>query len=146
MSIYIHFTVAIPTYNGESRLPEVLDRLRSQLHIEIFSWEIIVVDNNSTDRTAEVVQTYQASWQCPYPLRYYFEAQQGAAFARARAIKEAQGALIGFLDDDNLPAPNWVSAAYSFGQEHPSVGAYGSQIHGIFEVSLLKIFIDSHPF
>ncbi|WP_313949353.1 hormogonium polysaccharide biosynthesis glycosyltransferase HpsE [Leptolyngbya sp. FACHB-261] len=142
----VDFTVAIPTYNGESRLPEVLDRLRTQVGVEHLDWEVIVVDNNSTDRTATIVQDYQANWPQACPLRYYLETQQGAAFARQRAAEEAQGIFIGFLDDDNLPAPNWVAAAHAFGQDRPSVGAYGSQIHGAFEVEPPADFKRIAPF
>lgn len=130
----INFTVAIPTYNGANRLPELLSRLGNQINTENISWEIIVVDNNSTDNTAEVVKNYQANWKFPYPLKYYFEPKQGAAFARQLAIKESQGEFIGFLDDDNYPAPNWVEAAYTFSKNNPKAGAFGSQIHGDFEV------------
>ena len=140
MTDCIDFTVAIPTYNGESRLPELLERLQTQLHTEHLSWEIIVVDNNSTDNTSYVVQTYQASWQCAYPLKYCFEAEQGAAYARKRAVQEAKGIFIGFLDDDNQPASNWVAAAYAFGQKHPHIGAYGSQIHPDWEVEPTENF------
>ena len=128
------FTVAIPTYNGESRLPELLERLRNQICTSLINWEIIVVDNNSTDNTAALVQAYQEDWQCPYPLKYCLETQQGAAYARKRAVEEAKGILIGFLDDDNYPASNWVQAAYDFAQKHPKAGAFGSQIHGDYEV------------
>jgi len=130
----VDITVAICTYNGETRLPQVLERLRSQSLTEHFSWEIIVVNNNSADKTAVVVQEYQSNWLEAYPLKYYFESQQGLAFARRRAIKEAQGYLVGFLDDDNLPTSNWVSAVYSFGQLYPKAGAYGSKIQGDYEV------------
>ncbi len=130
----INFTVAIPTYNGASRLPKVLEKLKGQTDIEHLNWEIIIVDNNSTDGTAKLVQQYQDSWKHPFQLRYVYEPEQGLAFARARGVKEAKGELVGFLDDDNLPAPNWVSAAYIFGQEHRSCGAFASQIHGLFEV------------
>lgn len=140
------FTVAIPTYNGEKRLPEILDKLRSQLHTTSFSWEILVIDNNSTDNTAKVVQAYQVDWPQTYPLKYCFEVQQGAAFARRRAFEETNSELIGFLDDDNLPAPDWVAAAYAFGREHPSVGAYASQIHGDFEVAPPENFSRILPF
>jgi glycosyltransferase involved in cell wall biosynthesis len=129
----VDFTVAIPTYNGEKRLPELLERLRSQTGTEHFTWEIIVVDNNSADNTANVVREYQANWPTTSLLKYSFEAEQGAAFARQRAVEEARGTFIGFLDDDNLPSANWVAAAYAFGQAHPRIGAYGSQIHGQFE-------------
>jgi glycosyltransferase involved in cell wall biosynthesis len=134
ITMHVDFTLAIPTYNGASRLPELLERLQNQLHTEHFSWEIIVVDNNSTDNTAKVVQNYQASWQHPYPLKYCFEPKQGAAHARHTAVKEAQGKYIGFLDDDNYPTSNWVAAAYEFGEKHPNVGAYASQIHPNWEV------------
>lgn len=136
----VNFTVAICTYNGADRLPKVLERLRSQLHTEHFSWEIIIVDNNSTDNTARVVQEYQANWAEAYPIKYYFELEQGLAFARRFAIKKAQGSLVGFLDDDNLPNSNWVWAAYEFGQLHPQAGVYGSQIHGDYEVEPPKNF------
>ncbi|HEY9635330.1 MAG TPA: hormogonium polysaccharide biosynthesis glycosyltransferase HpsE [Coleofasciculaceae cyanobacterium] len=128
-------TVAIPTYNGESRLPNVLERLRSQINTEHLAWEILVVDNNSTDNTAKIVQDYQANWSAPYALNYCFEAEQGLAFARQRAVKEASGTLIAFLDDDNLPANDWVATAYSFGRQHPRAGAFSGQIHGDFEVT-----------
>jgi glycosyltransferase involved in cell wall biosynthesis len=128
----IDFTVAIPTYNGAKRLPLLLDRLRTQINPPA-TWEILIVDNNSTDNTAQVVQTYQTGWTV-CPLRYCFEPEQGAAYARQRAVREAQGALIGFLDDDNLPAPDWVAAADAFAQQYPQAGAFGGQIHGSFEV------------
>ncbi|BAY88581.1 MULTISPECIES: hormogonium polysaccharide biosynthesis glycosyltransferase HpsE [unclassified Tolypothrix] len=142
----IEFTVAIPTFNGASRLPKLLEKLQNQLDTENFSWEIIVVDNNSTDNTAEVIQSYQENWQCPYPLKYCFEARQGAAYARKRAVQEAKGELIGFLDDDNYPEPNWVAAAYNFGKNHPKAGAYASQIHAQWEVEPPENFQRIEPF
>jgi glycosyltransferase involved in cell wall biosynthesis len=132
-----NFTVAIPTYNGASRLPKVLAKLEQQTGIENIAWEIIIVDNNSSDDTAKVVQEYQANWSKSMPgvaLKYFFEPEQGAAFARLKAVREAQGKWIGFLDDDNLPETDWIAAAYSFAQAHPQAGAIGGQIHGDFEV------------
>ncbi len=94
----------------------------------------------------EVVETYQQNWQCPYPLKYCFEAQQGAAYARKRAVAEAKGRLIGFLDDDNYPVSNWVYAAYAFGEKYPKAGAYGSQIHPDWEVEPPENFQRIAPF
>jgi len=142
----IDVTVAICTYNGEKRLPEVLERLRSQINIEPISWEIVVIDNNSTDDTVKIIQKYQSDWPKAYPIQYYFEPEQGLAFARQRAVKEAKGTLIGFLDDDNLPTPNWVAEAYAFGQAHPKAGAYGSKISGEFEVEPPENFKRISPF
>ena len=142
----LDFTVAIPTYNGENRLPELLEKLRNQINTENLSWEIIVVDNNSTDNTAQVIKAYQKDWTCPYPLKYCFEPKQGAAYARKRAVTEAKGRFIGFLDDDNYPTSTWISAAYAFGEQHPQAGAYGSQIHPDWEVEPPENFARIAPF
>ncbi|MBD2576688.1 hormogonium polysaccharide biosynthesis glycosyltransferase HpsE [Oscillatoria sp. FACHB-1406] len=128
------FTVAIPTYNGASRLSEVIEKLKAQIGTENIAWEILVIDNNSSDNTAQIVQEFQTHWSYPFPLQYHFEPEQGLAYARQRAINEAKGTFLGFIDDDNLVAPNWVAEALSFGREHPRAGAYGGQIHPAFEV------------
>jgi glycosyltransferase involved in cell wall biosynthesis len=132
----LDFTVAIPTYNGETRLSEVLTRLQLQTGIEHLKWEIIIVDNNSKDGTAKLIYKYQKHWKHPFLLRYIFEDEQGAAFARTKAIQEAKSEIVGFLDDDNLPAYNWILEAYTFAQTHQQAGAYASQIHGAFEVEV----------
>ncbi len=130
----VDFTVAIPTYNGASRLPQLLDRLRSQAQPDGHQWEIVVVDNNSTDATADVVRQYQADWPEAVPLRYCFESEQGLAYARQKAIDVATAELVGFLDDDNLPAEDWVAEAVRFAEAHPRAEVYGGQIHGDYEV------------
>lgn len=136
----LDITVAIRTYNGAARLPLVLDRLRSQIQTDSIQWEVVVIDNNSNDETAKIICTYQNNWLPSCQLRYIFEPQQGAAIARKRAIQEAKGTLIGFIDDDNLPAPNWVAAAVAFAQTHTNAGAYGSRILPEYEVEPPKNF------
>ena len=131
----LNFTVAIPTYNGAKRLPKVLDLLLKQTGVENLNWEIIIIDNNSKDDTNEVTDYYQKVCDQNFPLRYFQEKKQGIAFARMRAINEARGEFIAFIDDDNLPASDWVFQSYTFGKEHPQAGAWSGQIHGDFEVS-----------
>lgn len=130
----IDFSVAIRLYNGASVLPQLLDALNTQIISEGLNWEVIIVDNNSTDETADVVSRYQQGWTV-CPLRYVLETRQGASFARHCAILEARGAWIGFLDDDNIPDPHWVQAAYAFGTAHPRAAAFGSQIHPRYETT-----------
>jgi glycosyltransferase involved in cell wall biosynthesis len=132
----VDFTVAICTYNGARRIPLVLDHLQQQVGTQSFSWEVLVIDNNSRDETATVVENYRRKWRADVELKYIFEAKQGVAYARQRAMQEARSAeLVGFLDDDNLPAENWVAEAYAFGDRHPNVGAYGGIIHAKLDVS-----------
>ncbi|MEH1823451.1 MAG: hormogonium polysaccharide biosynthesis glycosyltransferase HpsE [Nostoc sp.] len=128
-------SVAIPAYNGATRLPKILDKILTQTGVEKLSWEIIIVDNNSSDNTSEVIENYQKIYDGRFHIRYFLESEQGAAFARLRAVREARGQLIAFLDDDNLPDPNWLSEAYTFGLNHPQAGAWSGQIHGDFEVN-----------
>ena len=130
----VDLTVAICTYNGANLIPEILEKLRSQVKTEAINWEIIVVDNNSSDNTAQVMKNYQQNWSCVYPLRYCFASEQGLSFARRCAIKQAKGTIVAFLDDDNLPASDWVAQVALFAQKHPQAGAYGGQIHPLFEV------------
>lgn len=127
----LEFTVAICTYNGADRLPPVLDGLVHQQGLHDIRWEVILVDNNSTDTTPQLVQRYQEA--CPgLQLRYTTESRQGAAYARQRAVREARGALVGFLDDDNVPAQDWVAAACEFARHHPHAGVMGSRVQGEF--------------
>ena len=126
------FTIVIATYNSEDRLGKVLDCLRCQIDTSDIVWEIIVVDNNSTDGTAQVVERYQANWPKSIPLRYAFESQQGAGYARQLGTRLANSPLVGYLDDDNFPWINWVRTAYRFGKQNPNIGVYGSRIRGKF--------------
>ncbi|MGD1900487.1 MAG: hormogonium polysaccharide biosynthesis glycosyltransferase HpsE [Phormidesmis sp.] len=137
------FTVAIPTYNGAERLPQLLDNLRVQKDTAHFSWRILVVDNNSSDNTAALVKQYQSQWanlqqaqpseQMP-TLKYVFEKEQGIAHARLKAIAASDSKWLGFIDDDIIPAEDWVAEAYNFGESHPKVGAFGGEIRGEFEI------------
>ncbi|MCP6757932.1 MAG: hormogonium polysaccharide biosynthesis glycosyltransferase HpsE [Fischerella sp. CENA71] len=131
----VDFTVAIPTYNGEKRLPNVLEHLLNQTGVENLNWEIIIVDNNSSDQTAEVISHYQNNYNGKFTIKYFQEKEQGIAFARQRAVTEAKGDFIAFLDDDNLPANDWILQSYKFGQKYPHAGAWSGKIHGSFEVN-----------
>lgn len=132
----LDFTVAIPVYNGAERISAVLDHLRAQAETEAIRWEVLVVDNNSSDHLYAVIQSYQAHWRDDVPLRYCFEPRQGLAYTRARAVAEADGHWVGFLDDDNWPDSSWVAAALRFGQTHPRAGAFGGPIDGDFEAEV----------
>ncbi|MEL6135823.1 MAG: hormogonium polysaccharide biosynthesis glycosyltransferase HpsE [Cyanobacteria bacterium J06628_6] len=127
------FSVVVCTYNGAARLPAVLAQLRSQRSTP-FKWEVLIVDNNSQDETAALVRQQQQSWLADVPLRYTFEPRQGLAYARRCAVSQLHSHLIGFIDDDTLPDPDWVQQAFAFAQRYPEVGAYGSDIRGQYVV------------
>jgi glycosyltransferase involved in cell wall biosynthesis len=97
-------TIAVCTYNRASLLPRALDSISSQAHT-CRDLEILVVDNGSTDQTRELVTARQL--QDP-SLRYVVEPTAGIAHARNRAMQEARGEYLGFLDDDAWAEPGWI--------------------------------------
>ena len=129
----VFFTAAIRTYNARMHIATILDRLMAQEDVDQIQWEVLVVDNNSTDNTIGIVSQYQSIWPQSISLRCVREPQQGASYARRRAIQDACGQWIGFLDYDTWPALNWVSAICEFVQQHPRAGAVNGNIHGHFE-------------
>ncbi|MEW6572036.1 MAG: glycosyltransferase family 2 protein [Bacillota bacterium] len=94
----ILLSVIICTYNREDVLGNCLDSLSKQKASGDF-YEVIVVDNNSTDRTREVVSTYLDRFD---NWRYFFESDQGLSYARNRGCKEARGLYLIYIDDDDI--------------------------------------------
>lgn len=140
------FTVVIPTYNSEHRIGLVLDKLQQQKCTQSIAWEILIIDNNSKDNTAQIIKSYQEKWHQEHKLKYFKEEKQGAAFARKKGISEANSPLVGFLDDDNIPDSSWVESAYDFAQKYPYAGAIASLITGDFEVQPPPNFDRIKPF
>jgi glycosyltransferase involved in cell wall biosynthesis len=102
----IDVSVIIGTYNRAQLLGGTLRALALQQVPESLKWEILVIDNNSTDRTKESVAAFSST--ASVPVRYVFEAHQGISHARNRGITEARGSLLAFTDDDVLPAQDWI--------------------------------------
>lgn len=131
----VQLSVAIPTFNGRQRLPKVIEHLLAQVVSPDVAWDIWIIDNNSSDGTADYVAELQRHWDGPAPLHYCLESRQGEAFARQRAITESSAQWVGFVDDDNWLEPDWVMAAHDFVLQNPDVAAFGSRIFGEYEIA-----------
>ena len=94
-------SIVIPTFNGGARIAGCLGALVEQTTGK--DAEIIVVDDGSTDNTADVVTCYSG-------VRLIRQSNAGPAAARNRGAIEAGGAIVLFTDDDCVPAPGWVAA------------------------------------
>ncbi len=103
-------SVIIPTYNRCEMLGGALESLLRQKTDDAFSYEIIVIDNASTDDTERVVE--QVAAQAPIPVRYFYHAIPGPAPARNRGLAESHGDWIAFFDDDELATPDWLAELY----------------------------------
>jgi glycosyltransferase involved in cell wall biosynthesis len=102
----VNITVIVCTYNRAETLAKTLDSLAASILPEPISWEVLVVDNNSHDQTREVVEEFCHRY--PGRFRYLFEPQQGLSHARNTGIREAQGDVLAFTDDDVILEPAWL--------------------------------------
>lgn len=100
-------TVAICTRNRAELLKECLDSVVSQID-SAKSVEVLVIDNGSTDGTAETCKAFEGRG---FPFRRVFEPEPGLSRARNRAIAEADGTAIAFLDDDAMAGDGWLDVA-----------------------------------
>jgi glucosyl-dolichyl phosphate glucuronosyltransferase len=99
-------SVVICTSNRCEKLRDTLASLARMSVRDDVLWELIVVDNNSSDRTKEVAQSFAGSSRLT--LRYVFEPEPGLSHARNRGIAESRGEIVSFLDDDVIVAQDWL--------------------------------------
>jgi glycosyltransferase involved in cell wall biosynthesis len=105
LSNEIEISVIVCTYNREALLTRNLDSILSQ-GFPPDRFEVLVVDNNSSDGTAELVRrTVETAKPA---VRYLFEGRQGKSYALNRGIQEARGPVLAFTDDDVRVSPDWL--------------------------------------
>ncbi|MDO8444966.1 MAG: glycosyltransferase [Deltaproteobacteria bacterium] len=92
-------SVIVPIYNSQAYISKCLEALLAQTY-KLESYEVIVVDDGSTDKTADIIKNY--------PVKYIYQKNQGPATARNRGVKEAKGDIILFTDSDCVPLSNWI--------------------------------------
>lgn len=110
-------SVIVPAYNAESTIKECLSALTKQT-VPQSDYEIIVVDDGSTDKTSEIAQQF--------PVVYLREENQGPAMARNLGAQVAKGEIILFTDSDCIPEPDWIeSMLIPFATEPEVVGVKG---------------------
>jgi glycosyltransferase involved in cell wall biosynthesis len=127
-------SVIICTYNRSSSLKDLLESLLIQEVTEEFTYEVIVVDNNSGDNTKEIVDSYISKFQGR--LRYLFEPRQGKPFALNLGIQEARGELLAFTDDDCILEKNYLVEIHKTFKEYGSkIGIVGGKISPKWENS-----------
>ena len=123
-------SLIICTFNGARRLPVTLQHILDQSVPEHIFWELILVDNGSSDHSAEVAEEICRN---RIPFRVVTEQEPGLMYSRLAGIRNARYDFISFIDDDNWPCPEWVSHIYRVFREHPQMGLCGGQLEGVFE-------------
>ncbi|HKI87072.1 MAG TPA: glycosyltransferase [Thermoanaerobaculia bacterium] len=119
------FSVVICTYNRAELLGDAIESVLGQ-DFNPERYEVLVIDNNSTDGTAVLVRHYPR-------VRYVFEGKQGLSHARNRGWREAAGRYVAYLDDDAVAPEPWLDLAETIAEERqPAI--FGGPIRPRFEV------------
>jgi len=108
-------SILMCTYNRAVYLRDVLQRLVAQTTSEGFRYEIVVVDNGSSDETASIVKLMVDRTEIP--IRYVYSPEGGVHEARNRSLKEGRGRWFAFIDDDELPEQDWLARLHSAARE-----------------------------
>ena len=148
-------TVIIPAYNAENVISEQLEALKAQCYEG--DWEIIVVNNGSTDNTVDIVAGYQQTM--PNLKLAHALGKQSKGYATNRGVQNACGDAFVFCDADDVAAPNWIKAMAEALQTHDVVaGALEDRVLNQYSVwrppqtenqiqkSLKKNHLDFLPF
>lgn len=124
----MRFTVAICTWNRATLLSGALERL-THVRRPAGGWEVLVVDNNSTDGTGRVLDAFAGR----LPLRRAFEPRPGLSHARNEAVRHAAGDYIVWTDDDALVDAGWLAAYEQAAERHPEAAVFGGPVRPLFE-------------
>ncbi|MBE9166963.1 glycosyltransferase family 2 protein [Pleurocapsales cyanobacterium LEGE 06147] len=133
MNIINGVSIIICCHNSANRLPQTLAHLATQKVSVGLPWEVIVIDNASTDRTSQVALSHWSE-EAKAPLRVVYEPQLGLSQARERGFLEAQYSFVSFVDDDNWVCPQWIQLVFELMMQHPNIGACGGAIEAICEI------------
>ena len=117
-------SVVVPTLNRAGSLMPLIQALRDQVAAGV-TFEVLIVDNGSTDQTAAIIAR---AAQLDPRIRYVHEARRGASYARNSGIARSAAPVVAFVDDDVIPAPDWVAAVKRSFDDHPDVDCIGGRV------------------
>ena len=131
MEQHFDISVVIGTYNRAHLLSEAIESLIAQ-QADGLRYEVIVVDNNSSDNTREVVSSFEG---LEIPIRYVFESRQGISYARNAGLSQCRSPIVAFTDDDVRASSNWISLIKKTFAEHPEVGFIGGKVLPLWQAT-----------
>ncbi len=121
-------SVIVCCYNSSNRIKETLYFLSRQESEHPLQWEILILDNCSTDNTRAIAEEYWQSLKSKKSIRFIDVPTPGLSAARQRGVYEAQYSIIVFCDDDNHLATNYVSRSHQLLCLHNKVGIMGGWV------------------
>lgn len=131
-------SVIVSTYNREQYIIQCLESVAKQ-SVSAENWELVIVNNNCTDKTDELVKVFLKLYQNRVNVSYHVEYSQGLSFARNRGIKESKGDFLVFVDDDAFLESNYIEELLCYLQNYQEEYlAFGGRITPYLESELPK--------
>ncbi len=118
-----HISVCICSYKRPHLLRRLLDKLADQETGGIFTYSIVIVDNDGQQSAKDVTAEFNA--RAAIPIKYCVEPRQNIAMARNRAVGSSEGDYIAFIDDDEFPEKTWLLTLWKACQQYKVDGVLG---------------------
>ena len=118
-----HISVSICTYKRPELLSRLLQGLERQSTDRSFTYSITVVDNDFGESARETTDLFRS--KSSIDIQYYVEPRKGIPLARYKAVANAKGNLVAFIDDDEFPAENWLYKLYETLRKYKADGVLG---------------------
>ena len=128
----LRISLVICTYNRDKFIGEALDSLSKQ-SLSPAKFEIIIVNNNSSDNTEPVCKSFISN-NPDLDITYVIESNQGLSFARNRGIAEAKYEIITYIDDDAYAKPNFLELIYDYVNANPETAGIGGKVTPRYEI------------
>ncbi|WP_257666881.1 glycosyltransferase family A protein [Parapedobacter tibetensis] len=129
-------SVIICTFNGALKLKSTLDHLMKQKTDRLFSWEILLIDNSSTDNSLKIAKTYWAKKAPPnIKLTTIVETSAGKYYALQQGISHANYEFFVICDDDNWLHEDYLLSTFNILKNNPSIGAVGGYATGVTDAA-----------
>jgi glycosyltransferase involved in cell wall biosynthesis len=119
-----HICVCVCTYRRPKLLRRLLEGVEKQSTGGLFTYSVVIVDNDRLRSAEDLVSDFAAS--SDLSIRYCVEPVQNIAMARNRAVENACGDYVAFIDDDEFPAENWLLVLYEACKQYAVDGVLGS--------------------
>lgn len=135
-------SIVMSTFNRPEDTLRFLESLEATVTRSSVAWEVVVVDNNSTDHTPDVVAAYIG--RAGYPLRLVTERKKGRSAGINAGIHATTGHYLAFTDDDILVTPEWVQCIIDYFDAHAEAGCIGGMVK-LFNPEDAPITINTSP-
>lgn len=121
-----HISICICTFKRPRLLERLLKKLELQITDSLFSYSVVVVDNDSQQSGRNVVESFRNYGSIP--VEYYHEPERSISLARNMAVRNSKGDYIAFIDDDEFPEQGWILKLYRALKEYQCDGVLGPVI------------------